>query len=66
MTSDGERWDLLAWLYYGDPTAYSTIVMANPQVPIAPVLDPGVILYIPIVPTTSSPALPLPPWSQAK
>ena len=30
-TKAGERWDLLAWRYYGDPTDYSPIIMANPM-----------------------------------
>ena len=30
VTYGGERWDLLAWQYYGDPTNYSIIIMAIP------------------------------------
>jgi phage tail protein X len=39
LTYAGDRWDLLAWQYYGDPTNYSIIVMANPGVPIEPVFE---------------------------
>ena len=41
LTYAGERWDLLAWQYYGDPTNYSIIIMANPGVPIEPAIRGG-------------------------
>ena len=40
LTVAGERWDQLAWHYYGDPTLYGPIVMANPSIPIEPLLKP--------------------------
>ena len=43
ITTAGERWDLLAWRYYGDPTDYSPIIMANPNVAIEPVFDAGIV-----------------------
>ena len=41
ITVAGERWDLLAWTYYGDATLYSPIIMANPIIPIEPAFEAG-------------------------
>lgn len=49
ITSEGDRWDLLAWQYYGDSTLYEPIVAANPEVPITPILPSGIRLLIPII-----------------
>lgn len=49
ITAEGDRWDLLAWQYYGDSTLYEPIVAANPEVPIDPILPSGVRLLIPII-----------------
>lgn len=64
-TSDGDRWDLLAWKYYGDATRYEEIIAANPEVPILPILPAGIMLVIPVIeddePTDTQD---LPPWKQ--
>ena len=62
ITMAGERWDLLAWNYYGDPTLYSPIVMANPDIPIEPVLEAGLTVLIPVLQKSSVPTVNLPPW----
>nr|MBW4056874.1 hypothetical protein [Pseudomonadota bacterium] len=31
ITSEGDRWDTIAWRYYGDPLAYEGIILANPN-----------------------------------
>jgi len=62
ITKAGERWDLLAWRYYGDPTDYQTIIMANPGVAIEPVFDSGISLAVPIVPKSALVSVDLPPW----
>jgi phage tail protein X len=64
ITSAGERWDLLAWQYYGDATLYSPIIMANPQVPIEPVFEAGQQVWIPILSVQQGQTANLPPWSQ--
>lgn len=61
ITTGGERWDLLAWRFYGDPTEYSPIIMANPSVPIEAVFEAGVTIYIPILSSALAPTN-LPPW----
>ena len=63
ITAAGERWDLLAWRFYGDPTEYSSIIMANPDVPIEPVFEAGIEIAIPVISMTASQAN-LPPWKQ--
>jgi phage tail protein X len=64
ITASGERWDLLAWNYYGDPTQFGPIVMANPMVPIEPVFEAGILLLIPILQEASVVPADLPPWKQ--
>ena len=64
ITAAGERWDLLAWRYYGNPTLYSPIIMANPSVPIEPVFEAGLTVLIPILQQSQAAAVNLPPWKQ--
>jgi phage tail protein X len=64
ITAAGERWDLLAWRYYGNPTLYSPIIMANPLVPIEPVFEAGLTVLIPILQQSQAAAVNLPPWKQ--
>jgi phage tail protein X len=62
ITKAGERWDLLAWQYYGDPTDYNLIIMANPGVTIEPVFAAGMSIAVPILQNTSVVTVDLPPW----
>jgi phage tail protein X len=62
ITKAGERRDLLAWRYYGDPTDYQMIIMANPGVTIEPVFEAGISLAVPIVEKSSVISADLPPW----
>ena len=64
VTSAGERWDLLAWQYYGDASLYTPIIMANPQTPIEPVFEAGIKIAIPILSVQRSSTTNLPPWSR--
>lgn len=65
ITRDNERWDLLAWEYYGDATLYERIIAANPEVMISPVLPPGVRLLIPVMDDDeTNETEDLPPWKQ--
>ena len=57
----GERWDSIAWQYYGDPTLVNPLIMANPNVPIAAVFAAGVEIAVPILRQESTPS-DLPPW----
>ncbi|MGH7914718.1 MAG: tail protein X [Candidatus Binataceae bacterium] len=62
LTYAGERWDLLAWRYYGDPTNYGIIIMANPGLSIEPVFEAGIAVSIPIIQQQSVMISDLPPW----
>jgi phage tail protein X len=61
-TVAGDRWDLLAWLYYGDPTNYQPIIDANPYIGISPVLPQGLKIFIPIIAAPAPATNKLPPW----
>ncbi len=65
VTRAGERWDLLAWRFYGDATQYSAIIMANPGVPIVPEFDAGVAVRIPLLAQGAALGAGLPPWKSA-
>lgn len=64
ITKDGDRWDLIAYEYYGDATFYELIITANPEVQITPILDPGIKLKIPVREETEQIKFILPPWRE--
>jgi phage tail protein X len=61
VTTEGERWDQLAWRYYGDAHRYQPIVDANPHVPISAALPAGLTLAIPLLEPVAA-TEDLPPW----
>lgn len=68
ITVDGERWDLLAALYLGDPYGYERILLANRDVEWAPELEGGIRLIIPLPAPADAVAIDdpgLPPWRRA-
>ncbi len=68
ITTQGERWDTLAWRYYGDPHAYGRIIAANPALDIGTTLPSGVVVLIPIIALAEAQARvadeELPPWKR--
>ena len=64
ITSEGERWDHLAWRYYRDPMGYERIMAANPSVSRSPVLASGLRLLIPVVAAPDTLSEDLPPWKR--
>ncbi|KHN50964.1 tail protein X [Pectobacterium fontis] len=63
ITQQGERWDTLSHLYYGDPLGYPRIIAANPHVPIVSLLPSGVVVLIPIIEQAdASKTEDTPPW----
>ncbi len=68
ITKDGERWDTLAWRYYGNPHAYGPIIEANPAFDIGTLLPGGRLLLIPIMTVEQAQELvatdDLPPWKR--
>ncbi|EDW6064260.1 hypothetical protein YT14_002378 [Salmonella enterica subsp. enterica serovar Oslo] len=61
LTTEGERWDHIAWRYYADPMGYGRIVLANPHIAVTPVLPGGLRLAIPVI-DVSDVTEELPPW----
>ena len=66
ITVAGERWDTLAWRYYGDATLFSPIIQTNPQIPIEAVFEAGLNIGIPLlmVDQTVQEKADLPPWKK--
>ncbi len=64
ITGDGDRWDLLAWRYYGDATQFGPIIMANPSITIEPVLSAGLTVVVPVLQSASVVSSNLPPWKR--
>ncbi|WP_370655520.1 tail protein X [Candidatus Binatus sp.] len=62
VTTQGERWDLLAYRYYGIATLYAPIIRANPKVVIEPVFEAGITIDVPILPESTVVSADLPPW----
>jgi len=60
-TTEGERWDQLAWRYYGDAHRYGPIADANPTVPLNATLPSGLTLAIPLLAARPT-AQDVPPW----
>lgn len=65
---EGQRWDTLAWIYYGDATAYGRIVQANPALDITTHLEAGTIVLVPVLPLADVQLVQeqdnLPPWKR--
>jgi phage tail protein X len=59
----GDRWDTIAYTYYGDATMINPLIMANPGVPIVDVLDPGTEIAIPIITQAEGGVTSNPPWA---
>ncbi|MDD3012622.1 MAG: tail protein X [Candidatus Gastranaerophilales bacterium] len=62
ITKDGDRWDLIAYDFYGNPTQYEPIIVANPDIPITPILASGLKLKIPALQENDLITFELPPW----
>jgi len=62
VTRQNDRWDLIAWKYYGDPNLYGPIIQANPNQPIVGAFDAGTAIQIPILQKASDVSNDLPPW----
>lgn len=60
-TTEGERWDQLAWRYYGNAHRYGPIADANPNVPLNATLPSGLTLAIPLLAARPT-AQDVPPW----
>ncbi|MCD7780407.1 MAG: tail protein X [Candidatus Gastranaerophilales bacterium] len=61
---NNERWDSIAYKYYGNCYNIQPIIEANPHVPISAIITEGTELKIPIEETTSTNTSLLPVWKQ--
>lgn len=66
VTTQGERWDSLAWKFYGSVKSMNILIDANPAIALSGVLDAGTKVIVPIVEATSETitASNLPPWKR--
>lgn len=65
ITTEGERWDLIAWRYYRDVTKIPLLVEANPQATIREALPCGLTLLVPVIEPDQTTSLEeLPPWKR--
>lgn len=64
VTKEADRWDLIAYEFYGNAKKYEAIIAANPDIPITPILESGLIIKIPEIDDSSENANieDLPPW----
>lgn len=61
----GDRWDTLAFQYYGDAFGFERLVVANPHIPIRPFIAPGTLVAIPLIePDDVGITEDMPPWKQ--
>lgn len=58
----GERWDNLAYYYYGDALEYGRLISANPQLSFCEVLSTGATVFIPVLNVKPTQNENLPPW----
>jgi len=66
LTVAGERWDTLAWKYYGDATLFGPIIQTNPQIAIEAVFEAGLNIGVPMLAVNQAmqKATDLPPWKR--
>ncbi|HSA05720.1 MAG TPA: tail protein X [Candidatus Gastranaerophilales bacterium] len=64
ITKDSDRWDLIAYEFYSDATLYESIIKANPDIPITPILTAGIKLKIPVIENNDQIQFELPPWKK--
>lgn len=63
-SKQGDRWDNLAYKFYGSISGMKTLTDANPFVSLSPVIPTGSNIIVPIMDDTDSAILTenLPPW----
>lgn len=62
-TLEGQRWDWIAFKYYGDVSKMGLLIEENPHIPITPTLPSGLKLRIPVI-EQSIDTSELPPWKR--
>lgn len=70
LTSGTDRWDLLAYRYYGDANRTAPLIAANRELfapgllPVPLILPAGILLRIPILEPEPAAQDLLPPWKR--
>ncbi len=65
VTIDGDRWDLVAWRYYGDALRIEELIRVNAHVAITPTIKGGTRLVIPFLDLSKRISSDkLPPWKR--
>ena len=70
VTVEGDRWDLLAWRYYGDQYRQTVLLEANRDLwrdqlgTPSLVLPHGITLRVPVIEAEATNADVLPPWKR--
>ena len=64
ITKDNDRWDLISNKFYKTATMYEEIIKANPDVEIAPVLESGIKLKIPVIEDSEIISFETAPWKE--
>ena len=62
-TTDGERWDLIAWRYYRDVSQTAALIAANPHAPRTGILPAGLKIAVPLIERAATVEA-LPPWKR--
>ena len=71
-TIDGDRWDLLAYRYYGDAAMQRVLLEANTHLFIDPLIVPplilsaGITLIVPVIDDQVLDESKLPPWKRSE
>lgn len=63
-TVDGDRWDMIAQEFYGDPFDYVGIMQVNPAFAGAIFLPSGQIINVPVREQSTQRQRVLPPWER--
>ena len=64
ITTDGERWDSIAWHYYQRINLTPFLIAANPHLPITASLGAGLVMTIPIIEHAALAIENIPEWAR--
>ena len=62
LTREGDRWDLIAWRYYGNPLEISRLIAANLHLPAAEQFAANLTVFVPVIPAKPQTQADMPPW----
>lgn len=64
IAAEGERWDTLAYRYYGNAFQYIPLVETNKALKITDLFSGGERVFIPVLPNEPQKSESLPPWKR--